>query len=294
MGRQTKTKPAWAPVQVQHELTIKGGHMKRPQVVPTKHFVFEEKAVCMVAIGKSESWLAPMCSGKCVSTRPMSRCRIFKLLWDALGGEDEPEQPAGEDKMAMLEFEGGADSASDSQPSSSPGGDERKKKAAKNAKYHGPVVMRVCVPACASAAADPPALAAAGETRVIACREKKKLFIEMDALPWLVNYAREELESGGVAPIPKEPAADTPSIYWDFTNDCWTARVEDEFGKKSQKVRVGVKARMRRGKDLALFDFAEAKQKVYDEMLAAIAAGLPLTSIKGSSGDVSPGEGSPP
>ena len=284
--------PQWAPVQIQQGLTIKGGLMRKAQVVPTKLFDYEGRQVTMVAISKSELWLSPIVAGTCASTRPLSRCQIFKRIWDLLGGGPlQPTHALQADKMADLNFE---DDVADADGSpSSPVSQKHKRSKVPN-KLREAVVDRVGVPASASAAAvlgpaGAGGAAAADLRHVIAARDKTKLYLEVDALSWLVQFVREEIVTGGVAAVVDEPVPDAassgPNIFWDFHNDCWAARTKGSSCKDAVRTRSFVKCRMKPGKDLENCTFAEAKQRVYEELAANIADGLPLEDAGAIDGD---------
>ena len=106
------------------------------------------------------------------------------------------------------------------------------------------------------------------------CKNKTKLYIQVDALSWLVNYVKAEMDSGGVSPVIGEDlgeAAELGKVYWDFRDNAWVARVRSAEGVVV-RARRNVLNRTKVGRDLAHLSFEDAKQTVYAE-LVAFAAG---------------------
>ena len=104
--------------------------------------------------------------------------------------------------------------------------------------------------------------------------ERRRLWLHVDSLRWLIQYIRDEKENGGVAPVEEAPAVaeePEPRIYWNFRDDSWTARAQAKDGKWVRTSR-GVKRRRKDG----IEDFQLAKQRVYEELekwVDAVAAG---------------------
>ena len=95
-----------------------------------------------------------------------------------------------------------------------------------------------------------------------------RLWLSVDAVPWLVDYVRAQKESGGVAPVVDEASvvAETTRIYWNFRDDCWTARARCVDGTWMQTTR-GIKRRQNHEQ----LNFPEAKQAVYVSLQSWVA-----------------------
>ena len=174
-------------------------------------------------------------------------------------------------QMASLDFEGPETRGSSS------GECPSAKRPAKLAKGIS-AVRAVWVGASASAEAE--------TMQVLAVRDGLKMFLEVDALSWLVNYLREELSTGGVEPVtgdadPDEGEDDVTRLRWDFHNCAWVAHSgkRDASGRR-QRVSKGVRSRRCAGGDLAGVTLEEAKRIVHDELLAELegSVGVPITA----------------
>ena len=102
--------------------------------------------------------------------------------------------------------------------------------------------------------------------------ERRRLWLHVDAVTWLIQYIRDEKESGGLAPVEDVSSAVSetkPSsrIYWNFRDDNWTARAKASDGSWLQISR-GVKRRQKQDH----LDFQTAKQAVFNSMEAWVAA----------------------
>jgi hypothetical protein len=252
MGRPSGKPSAWQPVQIKKEFTVVGGFLKRPQVLPTKVFHHDGVPVEMIRVGSAELWLCSMAAGECAAKRPLGRVQVFKKLWAGLF-EDKQGGPAIDAKMQALDFEDGDGASSGTSPDG--------KRPAKMARS-GPCVRAVSLSTSASAAAE--------TVEVVAARLGSKLFIATDALSWLVNYLRDELATCGVEPVASAAAESPPNIWWDFHNSAWVAYSQPEAAGKRVKLSKGVRCRRASGGDLAGFTFEDAKQKVYEELLAEV------------------------
>ena len=77
---------------------------------------------------------------------------------------------------------------------------------------------------------------------------RRRLWLHVDALPWLIQYIRDDKESGGVAPIEDSrgiPGEDeTSRMYWNFRDGNWIARAKAVDGSWLQASR-GVKRRQK-------------------------------------------------
>ena len=176
-------------------------------------------------------------------------------------------------------------------PSTSPSPPAKKR--SRGSSYKGVAVRKVTVPA------NPPSVPAvagnAGQAAVAADREvlvaiktNKKLFLEVDALSWLVCFLRIEFEAGFVPAVESAPAAAeafAPSVWWDFRDECWVGRERSGLsGEKRRRQRKSIRSRMAPGGDLQHIAFEDATTFCYDELYgsleidetAAVAEGLPL------------------
>ena len=269
MARYAKKEAVWQPVQLREEITIKGGLMRRAHVVAVKELAVDDAPVKFVQVGSGEAWLCEMVAGQVAARRPLSRCKLFCKLRQELedaSKDFEPVQAApavaggGGDKMASLSFD---DEGDNSQSSDSLTPVKKYKRSPKKLQSHD--VAAVTVSSSASAVAEKRSVLVA---RALG-RESGKLYVQLDALSWVVNYLRDEFLSGGVSPV-EVAAGDKGAparVWWDFRDECWRSR-----GAGKKFVSHPVLKRMRPGQDLAHLEFEEAKQIVYNEAIAALDA----------------------
>ena len=106
-GRKPKIATDRRPVLTSWELTVHGGHLKAPMVVPTTTVKHKGRDVSFVAVSAVTGWLCEMVAGQCASKRPLARCGIIGQLRKLLG-EGAPEFPAdpSNDMMNSLLDEG--------------------------------------------------------------------------------------------------------------------------------------------------------------------------------------------
>jgi hypothetical protein len=265
---------AWAPVQVRTETVIRGGLSRKLHVLAIERFEFEERQASFVIVSPSEGWLCDTVAQQVASRRPLARSTIFKLLRDAFAPAAADSIDAGaaqDDRMQDLGFE---DSPSSSQSPPS-------KKWKRSQGYKGVTVRTVKVPS------DPPSApalaghagqdAVAADREVLAATKLNKLFLEVDALPWLVCYLRREFDA-----VCEEAVC--VKLWWDIRDECWVCRKPLLPGDKPRRQRNSVRSRIAPGGDLQHMNFEEAKHFCYDELVcslgigdpAAVAAGLPL------------------
>ena len=164
--------------------------------------------------------------------------------------------------MDKLAFGDGADLGDTS--SGTPSKPPHRTRGKPSPKSKGPTIVSATVPAAVSAVAD--------MVVVLAARQGSKLFIQVEGLSWLANFVRDEYSTGGVAPIPDDDGVDSPldesgGISWCFRDHCWITRLKNEEGGLT-KMYNGVHARMKPGKDLAHLAFEDAKEMVYQELVA--------------------------
>ena len=107
------------------------------------------------------------------------------------------------------------------------------------------------------------------EQKVVVCGaldERGRLWLAIDALPWLLDYVRAEKETGGVDPVEvtSSVVADdgkSSSIYWCFQSGRWSAHAVGPDGcRRTTSRRV-----TNRCKDVT--SFKEAKQAAYATLL---------------------------
>jgi hypothetical protein len=263
---------AWIPVQVQMQTAIRGGVDRKHHVLNLERFEFEGHEASFVLVSPQEKWLCDVVAGVCSSRRPLTRSDIFKRLRKPFTPEMADsicDVAAQDDRMQDLGFE---DSPSSSQ---SP---PAKTKRSRGPSYKGVIVRKVTIPA------DPPAVPAvagnAGQAAVAANRDvlvaikMNKLFLEVDALSWLVCFLRYEFLEGFVPAVESALAAveDSPGIphlWWDFRDECWVCRERPMHSDdKRRRQRKSVRSRMAEGCDLHHMTFEDAKSFCYQELAA--------------------------
>jgi hypothetical protein len=130
------------------------------------------------------------------------------------------------------------------------------------AKALGDVVV-VLMKACPGASAD------AELTQVLMLKDGQKMRMEVNALPWLINYLLDELESAGVEAVLESPKKEDAAIWWDFRDECWAGRLKTPGG---QRVRRTASVRRRMADiNFSEMSFEEAKTAVYEEFAMTLA-----------------------
>ena len=260
-----KPQAAFQGLSVGRCLTLSGGFAGSKRFVPeTKTFVFHrgsgagEKADAQarecVLLTHKEPWLCEIATGQAAYTRPLKRVRILHALRAlvVLG----PENNA--DKVEALAFD---DSGSDDfqSPIKTP-----KKAKPKSTSASMPVGTEACV-----VVRVPQRWGCEEPTRSVsvAMDARRRLWLHVDALPWLIGYTREEKASGGVAPV-----ADMEETRDDEGPVEFTGVSETMLGRLARKGLMGG-GTMRRGESSVAtkcvhMTFAVAKQAVYDELAA--------------------------
>jgi hypothetical protein len=276
-------------VQVQTEIAIRGGVSRKHHVLTIERFEFQERDESFVNVSPCDAWLCEVVTGQGSSRRPLTRSSLFKLVRDALLPDEANsivDVAAQDDRMQDLGFE---DSVSSS--SSPPA---KKNKRSRNVTYRGVVVRQIKVPANPSVvpavAGNAGQAAVAADREILAAIKLNKLFIDVNALSWLVCFLRCEFEAGFVPAVVSAPATvvDTPgaiAVWWDFRDECWVGRERPgSSGDKRRRQRKSVRSRMAPSGDLHNMTFEAAKAFCYDELVAilkldeteAMAAGLSL------------------
>ena len=258
------------PVQVEMQLSIKGGRLKTSRLVQTCKEKYEDEEITLVTVSNEASWLCEMVSGKAASRHPLKRTSVLQQLRRLLsvdgssssleeGGSEEKPVPAVADKMDTLGFD-------DSEPEVDPTPKKRRRKQGQLAAVvpEG-VVVKVPAPSVSSSLEE--------KRSVRVMKKGRFLWLEMDALPWLVHALRQEYDTGGLPSPPPEQLVSgqaSSGIYWDFRDDRWIAKVVDHTGEIAKRSGA-VRRRMVKTGDLCKLTFLQAKARVYDEMAAWLA-----------------------
>jgi hypothetical protein len=240
------------------QLTVKGGRLNQPRCLEAVPAVFEGREIQFVPVGTSDDWLCQMASGKGKSTRPLARCKVLvELRRKAKTDHVAPTDIAIVDPMRDMLFE---DSAPANAKFLTP-----KKQLRRDTSSSVSEVVVVMMKACPGASAD------AEDTQVLILTQGTKMLMEVNALPWLLNYLMDELESSGVDPVLESPKKSEPAIWWDFRDECWAGRFKTPDGGHTRKT-ASVRWRMGDGRDLGDMSFEQAKSVVYDEFASLQAA----------------------
>ena len=107
----------------------------------------------------------------------------------------------------------------------------------------------------------------------VALDKSRRLWLDVHALPWLIQYMKEEKASGGLDPVEDAPASTVVErrIYWNFRDNNWIARAQAVDGTWLQATR-GIKRKQKASQ----LDFEEAKKAAFGELedwVAKVAAG---------------------
>jgi hypothetical protein len=240
------------------QLTVKGGRMNQPRCLEAVSAVFEGREIQFVSVGTGDDWLCQMASGKGKSTRPLSRCKVLvELRRKAKTDHVAPTVIADSDPMRDMLFE---DLAPANAKFLTP-----KKQIKRVTSSSGSEVVVVLMKASPGASAD------AEDTQVMVILQATKMLMEVNALPWLLNYLMDELETSGVDPVLETPKKHEPNIWWDFRDECWAGRFKTPNGGQTRKT-ASVRWRMSDGRDLCDMSFEEAKSVVYNEIVIMQAA----------------------
>ena len=195
--------------------------------------------------------------------RSLKRCKIFEVIREGIRGAEE--NGCGEsgawsarDPMDDLGFE----RAEGESPS----------KKAKSHERQGGKIRRVPKESRIAAINVPRTASSAEETHFVrASHFRNKIMLERSALPWLLKYIQEEMESGGVPPVELPHSSSSASqrdcsLYWDFRDDCWVASVRPQHAD-GKKRRGPVMSRIHKKGDVCFrMTRAEAKRHVKQEL----------------------------
>ena len=264
------------PVKLGRSLTISGGHTPGKQhVLHTQEFTFtrghgdaagvEVKKECVLIFSKA-AWLCEMATGQAVYQRPLTRVNILnEIRQRVINNEDS----AADGKMAALAFD---DDEGDDEKLETP----KKRKRGKEESTETPAVAGAAI--CQRIQVPQSWRDKSKCAIYVALDSKRRLWLDIEALPWFIQYVKDEKESGGVAPVEKairggreqdsaSAVAETFRIYWNFRDDGWIARAQTPSGSWLQASR-GVKRRQKTDR----VDFETAKKVVYTEMEAWVEA----------------------
>ena len=251
------TGKAFHTVQVRVGMSIKGGLSRQTHNLEVAEYDYQGVLVKCTPISSQLTWLCSVCADSCPSRRPLGRCSVFRLLQRQFIGSGESNGESvvtdSDDRMAALGFDD--DAPKPIVPSLEAA---RKTTNRKATTFALPVVAEVEVPASPSVVTD--------KRKVIVVMRGKKMFIEVDALSWLVNFVREEVDNGGVKPIASDPAP-KPSILWDWRDEAWFLKSTADGGGRT---RSSMSIRRRLATDLSRLTFQEARQYVYDEFARSV------------------------
>ena len=252
-------------------LTVSGGYTPTKTFVPdSRMFAFtrgggdagnsREEVLECVRLGSRESWLCEMATGQAVFHRPLSRMRVFRMLTKALTTDAGPVDK----QMASLAFDDDISEEAETPTKSSAPTRDRKKKSPAVAGMESAateVCKRVSVP---SSPRRPGQLV----TVAVALDKQRRLWAHVDALPWLLQYIKEEKEAGGVEPVVSSSVEESQAsrVYWNFRDANWIARAKAVDGTWLQTSR-GIKRKHK----MALGDFQEVKAAAYAELVAWVA-----------------------
>ena len=191
-------------------------------------------------VSHDRAWLCEMATGQHVYQRPLARVHMLRELPELISAACGTGDTEGDSKMACLRFD-----EEDSEDMETPKKKPRLKKAPK---ARASVVAEALK--CRPTQVPSSPVDRSSKTTVFALLDERgRVWLEVDALPWLVSYIRAEKEAGGVAPLQDDASAvaeanQSSRIYWNFRDDCWIARAQGVDGAWLQTSR-GVKRRQK-------------------------------------------------
>ena len=252
---------AFHPVVLKRSLVLTGGYSGKQFVPQTQEFEFicdggevpqggVARKEC-VRISHKEAWLNEIAAGEATYTRPLARVRIVRELTELVAGGNAAGPDA---QMAALAFDS-EDSDDAETPKKQPAPSKRKRNNNPPA-VAGPATCKVV-----EVAEQPtPGSKKIFVHAALDCR--RRLWLDTEALPWLIQYVRAEKASGGLQPVVQEPQLQTGErIYWNFRDNNWIARAQAIDGTWLQSSR-GIK---RKVKNMVL-DFESAKKLAFTEL----------------------------
>ena len=263
---------AFHALSMTRSLTLTGGYSGKHFVPQTRDFEFTrgcgetaagavELKEC-VAISHKEAWLCEIATGQPKCQRPLARVRIVRELTQLLGGDAVEVDK----KMAALAFDSDdSDDANETPKKVSAG---PRKRSTKNT----PAVAGVATCKVVEVQEQP---SPRSKKRLVyaALDKNRRLWLDVHALPWLIQYIKEEKASGGLDPVEDAPSSIVVErrIYWNFRDNNWIARAQAVDGTWLQATR-GIKRKQKASQ----LDFEEAKKAAFGELedwVAKVAAG---------------------
>ena len=255
------------PLQLGKCFTLSGGYSTKKHVPETRMFPRDggEEVECIL-ISHGERWLCEITTGKSLCDRPLARVHIIRELCKRLARKVSAA-PAPDQQMAALAFDDDSSEGEETPNTDSPtkGGRFPGKRAGASAVAERRRCHDVRVPQRPSEPHTQQSVQAAMDDR-------GRVWLQVDCLPWLVQYIQAEKESGGVPPV-VEPEEAEPRVQWNFQHSSWQALAVTPDGTKQRRERC-VKARQKAGG----MNFLEAKGTLYRETLEwleAVEEGLP-------------------
>ena len=248
----SKRRRTLAALQITMQLTVKGGLLHQPRCLDARPATFEGREVQFVPVANSEDWVCQMASGKGAHQRPLARCKVMAELRRKVMEHVSMDSAIG-DPMCDMTF---ADSAPVTLRLLEQVSAYKNKQMRRDTASSEAAVVPVLMKACPGASAD------AERTRVLILMHGHKMFMEVNALPWLLHYLLDELDSAGAEPVLESPKKDEAVIWWDLHNDCWAGRFKTHAGTQVRKT-ASVRRRMWHGGDCSDLSFEDAKSFVY-------------------------------
>lgn len=252
---------AFRAVVLKKSLVLTGGYSGKQFVPATQEFDFIRgggdapqgdvaRKEC-VRISHTESWLCEIAAAQPTYLRPLKRVRIVRELTQLVAGGDAAGIDA---QMAALPFD--SDDSDDAEtPKKQPAPHKRKRK------NHSPAVAGPATCKVVEVSEEP----TPRSNKICVCAavdSRRRLWLDTEALPWLIQYIKAEKESGGLEPVVDEPQEQTGDrIYWNFRDNNWQARAQAVDGAWLQRS-AGIKRKQKSG-DL---DFESAKKAARAEL----------------------------
>ena len=265
---------AFHPVVLRRSLTLSGGYSGKQFVPETRQFEFirgggetcagsVEVKEC-VRISHKETWLCELATGLPKYQRPLKRVRIVRELTQLVVGLSGDAAEV-DSKMAALAWD--SDDSDDAETPKKGPAPARQRKKKNTPAVAGQVTCKVVeVP-------EEPTPRSQKISVCAALDQRRRLWLDVEALPWLIFYIKEEKATGGVAPVDDEPPAMPASrIYWNFRDNNWIARAQGVDGAWLQTSR-GIKRKQKASQ----LDFEEAKAAAFSELsewVAMVDAGV--------------------
>ena len=279
--------PHWIAPGVSTRVCVEGAYLKGPRALKGETFEKpnsepgadgKKEEELFTPVSKSEAWLVEAVSGKHFSQRLLKRSTVFEELKVAalrtLAKQGRAPADAEDDpQMSALRYEEDSDSEDDVEATP-----VRKRRRSSAAHDKGGVASPEKTPMPAVAAA--PVVVRMNQTAttspaqlhdVSVVLRGKSLLLGVSSVPWLIGYLVQEMEDGGVVVETKasvDAESSSSSMYWDFRDTAWIARVQLD-GQKELCKRVYLKTRMRTpGDRLHGMSRSDAKAAAHEELVA--------------------------